>query len=263
MNRTTASVDQKNLIEPHQQAPGNKLSILELEIPAAQTEIPHQQENQTVTEQSTKDGARDSLKAKKEYGVEETRSKKIIKLDNKQPDSKNNLKADENQVEHLPSARSLPVPTLDSAKSLRMRNDPIFRGKWMNAEQVAKLQTFRVELDALVHEWNIGDRLELMLNGFSFALPKIKVIESKDITNKVVDFELSPKDLGADGSKKIYIRIFDQAGNSSLPEIVADFYLGSGTTAVVCKELNRNFIGCDINPKSIKISNERLSATLL
>ena len=28
--------------------------------------------------------------------------------------------------------------------------------------------------------------------------------------------------------------------------------LNSGTTAVVCKELNRNFIGCDINPKAIK-----------
>jgi DNA modification methylase len=45
-------------------------------------------------------------------------------------------------------------------------------------------------------------------------------------------------------------------------DLVADFYLGSGTTAVVCKELNRNFIGCDINPKAIEITNERLSATL-
>lgn len=46
-------------------------------------------------------------------------------------------------------------------------------------------------------------------------------------------------------------------------DLVADFYLGSGTTAVVCKELNRNFIGCDINPKAIEITNERLSATLV
>jgi len=41
---------------------------------------------------------------------------------------------------------------------------------------------------------------------------------------------------------------------------VADYYLGSGTTAVVCKELNRNFIGCDINPKAIEITNARLDA---
>lgn len=41
-------------------------------------------------------------------------------------------------------------------------------------------------------------------------------------------------------------------------DTVADYYLGSGTTAVVCKELNRNFIGCDISKKAIEISNNRL-----
>ena len=41
-------------------------------------------------------------------------------------------------------------------------------------------------------------------------------------------------------------------------DLVGDFYLGSGTTAVVCKELNRNFIGCDINPKAIEITKSRL-----
>ena len=43
-------------------------------------------------------------------------------------------------------------------------------------------------------------------------------------------------------------------------DVVADYYMGSGTTAVVCKELNRNFIGCDINPKAIEITNARLDA---
>lgn len=41
-------------------------------------------------------------------------------------------------------------------------------------------------------------------------------------------------------------------------DTVADYYLGSGTTAVVCKELNRNFIGCDLNPRAIDITNTRL-----
>lgn len=43
-------------------------------------------------------------------------------------------------------------------------------------------------------------------------------------------------------------------------DVVADYYLGSGTTAVVCKELNRNFIGCDINPRAIEITKARLDA---
>ncbi len=42
-------------------------------------------------------------------------------------------------------------------------------------------------------------------------------------------------------------------------DIVADYYLGSGTTAKVCQELNRNFIGCDLNPKAIEITKARLN----
>ena len=60
--------------------------------------------------------------------------------------------------------------------------------------------------------------------------------------------------------KELLIRVIKASSKEN--DLVADFYLGSGTTAVVCKELNRNFIGCDINPKAIKITNERLSATL-
>jgi site-specific DNA-methyltransferase (adenine-specific) len=42
-------------------------------------------------------------------------------------------------------------------------------------------------------------------------------------------------------------------------DVVADYYLGSGTTAKVCQQLNRNFIGCDINPKAIEITKARLN----
>jgi len=35
--------------------------------------------------------------------------------------------------------------------------------------------------------------------------------------------------------------------------------MGSGTTAEVCKDLNRNFIGCDINPNAIEITKQRLN----
>jgi site-specific DNA-methyltransferase (adenine-specific) len=54
-------------------------------------------------------------------------------------------------------------------------------------------------------------------------------------------------------------RIIKASSNEG--DVVADYYLGSGTTAVVCKELNRNFIGCDINPKAIEITKNRLYGT--
>ena len=41
-------------------------------------------------------------------------------------------------------------------------------------------------------------------------------------------------------------------------DIVADFYAGSHTTGVVALSLNRKYIGCDINPRSLEIGIKRL-----
>jgi site-specific DNA-methyltransferase (adenine-specific) len=58
--------------------------------------------------------------------------------------------------------------------------------------------------------------------------------------------------------KALIERIIKASSNEG--DVVADYYLGSGTTAVVCKELNRNFIGCDINPNAIELTKTRLNA---
>lgn len=42
-------------------------------------------------------------------------------------------------------------------------------------------------------------------------------------------------------------------------DIVADFFCGSGTSMVVAKGLDRNYIGCDINSKAIEITKKRLN----
>ena len=44
----------------------------------------------------------------------------------------------------------------------------------------------------------------------------------------------------------------------SLAAIVLDPFLGSGTTAVACKQLNRNFIGIEINEEYCVIAEQRL-----
>ena len=43
-------------------------------------------------------------------------------------------------------------------------------------------------------------------------------------------------------------------------DVVFDPFMGSGTTAVICKKLNRRFIGCEINPEYVEIANKRLSS---
>jgi len=41
--------------------------------------------------------------------------------------------------------------------------------------------------------------------------------------------------------------------------IVLDLFIGSGTTAVVAKRLNRNYIGIELNPEYIKIAENRIN----
>ena len=40
--------------------------------------------------------------------------------------------------------------------------------------------------------------------------------------------------------------------------IVLDPFMGAGTTAVVCADLGRNYIGIELNPEYIHIANERI-----
>ena len=51
-----------------------------------------------------------------------------------------------------------------------------------------------------------------------------------------------------------FIRLFTCPG-----DMVLDPFMGSGTTAVVCAKLNRNYVGIEINPEFIKIATKRLS----
>lgn len=49
--------------------------------------------------------------------------------------------------------------------------------------------------------------------------------------------------------------------NSKQGEIILDPFMGSGTTAVACKELNRKWVGFEIDPEYVKIAEERLRDT--
>jgi len=51
--------------------------------------------------------------------------------------------------------------------------------------------------------------------------------------------------------------------HSNKKDIILDCFMGSGTTAVACKQLGRNFIGCDISEEYVKIANKRLAQETL
>jgi len=98
-----------------------------------------------------------------------------------------------------------------------------------------------------------------------------KAVHQKNIPPILVDEQLIGSvwiDIKMRGSKLLYptekpkelieriVLAFSNEG-----DVVADYYLGSGTTAKVCQELNRKFIGCDLNPKAIEITKARLNGS--
>lgn len=56
--------------------------------------------------------------------------------------------------------------------------------------------------------------------------------------------------------KELVNRIIMASSNEN--DIVADFFMGSGTTGEVALELGRRFIGCDIGEKACQISKDRI-----
>jgi len=75
--------------------------------------------------------------------------------------------------------------------------------------------------------------------------------ESRDIRDKDVHPAVFPIAM----AKKV-IELFTHKG-----ELVLDPFVGVGTTLVAAKDLKRNAVGFDLNPKYIKVSRERLAQT--
>ena len=51
--------------------------------------------------------------------------------------------------------------------------------------------------------------------------------------------------------------------SSNENDLILDSFLGSGTTAVACKHLKRNFIGIEISDKYCEIARQRLRQEVL
>ncbi len=59
--------------------------------------------------------------------------------------------------------------------------------------------------------------------------------------------------------KPIFVlqRLIEMFSNEN--DLICDCFMGSGTTAVACKKLKRNFIGCEIQSEYVKIAEDRLN----
>jgi site-specific DNA-methyltransferase (adenine-specific) len=101
---------------------------------------------------------------------------------------------------------------------------------------------------------------ELIWTSFSFPVKIIRHQWHGFITdNNLIEPEYRdhPTQKPLDVIRKLIIN------HSKEHDLICDPFMGSGTTAVACKQLNRNFIGFEISQEYVNIANERLKQTNL
>lgn len=86
------------------------------------------------------------------------------------------------------------------------------------------------------------------------ALPRTNVLGQWDGTGGDKRFHKWGQDVT---TARYYIDCFSKEG-----DLVVDYFLGGGTTAEVCKRLNRNFIGFEINEPTYNLAQARLDGAL-
>lgn len=125
----------------------------------------------------------------------------------------------------------------------------------------SKTKKYNINIDELREEYSENTKKQAESKSISFG--RVTKLNDKGKTPTDV-WEISTLNsmakerVGYDTQKPKELLSKIIKGFSNTGDVVADFFCGSGTSMVVAKELNRKYIGCDINPRAIEITNERL-----
>ena len=126
----------------------------------------------------------------------------------------------------------------------------------------AKSKKYKINIDDIREEYAESTKRQAEKGTISFG--KISKVNPKgkhptDVWEISTLNSMAKERVGYDTQKpkKLLEKIVKAFSNEG--DIVADFFCGSGTSMVVAKELGRQYIGCDINPRAVEITNERLN----
>jgi site-specific DNA-methyltransferase (adenine-specific) len=99
---------------------------------------------------------------------------------------------------------------------------------------------------------------ELAWTSFKSSVRKFKFrlngMIQEDMKNKEKRYHPTQKPVG------LFRRIIRKYSKEK--SLILDPFLGSGTTAIACNQLNRTFIGFELNPKYVDIANKRIKPLL-
>lgn len=139
-------------------------------------------------------------------------------------------------------------------------------------DKVFGIDSFRNEIIWNQGSWkNISDRKLASAHESMLFYAKEQHKVNREVADKYTDVwtiealnqnDVFNEKVGYVGQKPLeYVkRVLEISSNEG--DTVADFFLGSGTTAVAAVKTNRNFIGCDINPRSLQLTQSRINKEL-
>lgn len=100
----------------------------------------------------------------------------------------------------------------------------------------------------------------IRIYGTNRSLNKIEKNGKGDIDfyKKIQNYK-QPKEYGHETEKPLELIEKYILLSTNENDVVFDPFMGSGTTGVACKNLNRNFIGIELNEKYFKIASDRIN----
>ena len=94
---------------------------------------------------------------------------------------------------------------------------------------------------------------------YMIAKPDFKLIPKANAVGDIWNF---PQEINTLHPAPFPIALIDRIISSTSAQVVLDPFMGSGTTALSAKKLNRQFIGIDIAPEYCKLAKKRLKSFL-
>lgn len=91
---------------------------------------------------------------------------------------------------------------------------------------------------------------------YLIAKPGFKLVPHANAYGDVWEF---PQEMKNKHPAPFPVSLIERIISSTYAELILDPFMGSGTTAIAAKNLNRNFIGIEISPEYCEMSKERLS----
>lgn len=90
---------------------------------------------------------------------------------------------------------------------------------------------------------------------YMIAKPKFRLTPG---ANALGDVWMVAPEMGTDHPAPFPLSLIKRIISSTSAQYILDPFMGSGTTALACHELGRNYIGCDISPEYVAIARKRL-----